>query len=229
MLTCNYAPPNDGSYNRRFVSIHFPEVEKKETEEQVEFNRALSESKQCLLVLGDFAAQYMTDNPLVLVNKQWHDIARDVLVEFYRYAGCPTPDWIDYLEEQRDAIDESSEKTHFELRAFLLNKINESYSRNRRLDYTGIDVDTTTKIDHCLKNRLVPFMSEVDESTLIITKDIMEDLNRTNQGIENLTGLKDLGTHFGFNYVNKYINGKKMRVLEGKKESLLEFINVEIK
>ena len=60
-------------------------------------------------------------------------------------------------------------------------------------------------------------MSEAAESTLIITQDIMAELKRTNQGIENLTGLKDLGTHFGFNYVNKYINGRKARVLKGKK------------
>ncbi len=34
ILTSNYAPPNDGSYNRRFFSIHFSEEEKKESEEQ---------------------------------------------------------------------------------------------------------------------------------------------------------------------------------------------------
>jgi hypothetical protein len=211
------------------VSIHFPEGEKKGIDEQVEFNRSLSESKQSLSVLGDFAAQFIADNPSILISKKWHEIARDLLVEFYRYAGYPAPEWIGYLEEQRDAIDESSEKTHFELRAFLINKINDAYCRNRRLDYTGVDVDMDTKLDHCLKNRLVPFISEVDESTLIITQDIMGELKRSNQGIENLTGLKDVGAQFGFTHVNKYINARKMRVLEGKKERLLEFIKAEIK
>jgi hypothetical protein len=229
MLTCNYAPPSDGSYNRRFISIHFPEGEKKEIEDQVEFNRSLSENKRCLSVLGNFAAQHITDNPLILIRKEWQDIALDVLVEFYRYAGCQTPEWIDYLEEQRDAIDESSEKTHFELRAFLISKINDAYSRNCRPDYTGAEIDILLKLDHCLKNRLVPFISEAAENTLLITQDIMEELRRSNQGIENLTGLKDVGAQFGFTHVNKYINRRKMRVLEGKKERLLEFIKAEIK
>jgi len=228
MLTSNLGPPNDGSYNRRFMSIHFPVEEKKEMEEQKVFNRLLSENRQSLSVLGDFVSQYVSDNPLLLINKRWDEVARDMLSEFYRYAECPTPEWIDYLEEQRDAIDESSEKTFFDLRAFLIIKINDAYSRHRRMDYTAAEIDISSKLDHCLKNKLVPFMSEVGEDTIIITVDIIKELKNNNQAIENLTGLKDVGAQLDFNYANKNVNGRRMRVLEGKREVFLGFINAEM-
>ena len=89
-------------------------------------------------------------------------------------------------------------------------------------------MDINSKLDYCLNNKIIPFISVLDEHTLIITIDIMKEL-KMNQSIENLTGLKDVGEQIGFNYVNKTVNGKKMRVLEGTKEDFVKFINTEIK
>lgn len=71
-------------------------------------------------------------------------------------------------------------------------------------------------------------MSEAYDNAMIITIDIIKDLKMNNQAIENLTGLKDVGAQLGFNYANKNVNGRRMRVLEGKREVFLGFINAEM-
>jgi hypothetical protein len=229
ILTSNYTPPSDGSYNRRFVSIHFSEEEKKDAEEQKVFKKLFNENKKCITILGDFTASYIRDNPSILLDKKWPDIAREILAHFYKLVNIPVPEWIDLFEEQRDAIDESSEKTQCELRSFFMNKINHVYASNKKFDSTDakIDVDIYSKLNYCIEKKLIPFLSEQQEKTLIITVDIMKEL-KSNQSIENLTSLKDVGMLLGFKYASKYVNGKKMRVLEGTRESLIKFIDSEM-
>jgi hypothetical protein len=227
ILTSNHAPPNDGSFNRRLTSIHFPEEEKKDAEEQATFNKLLENNKRYLSVLGDFAASYILDNPSKLLDSNWNDLAEEILCHFYELVGAPKPDWIEYFEEQRDAIDESSEKTHFDLRAFLLNSINDVYARNKRFDHSDIEPSICSKLDYCLGKGLISFLSESKDHTIIITHDIMTRLRERN-GIENLTSLKDVGSQIGFNSTSKYIDGKKMRVLEGKRDVLNNFIDPDM-
>jgi hypothetical protein len=51
---------------------------------------------------------------------------------------------------------------------------------------------------------------------------------REENGIENITSLKDVGSQIGFNSTSKYINGKKMSVLEGKRDVFNNFIDPEM-
>ncbi len=227
ILTSNYSPPNDGSYNRRFISIHFPEEEKKEKEGQEEFKKLMAENKDCLSILGDYTASYIIDDPSILVTKEWTDISKNILISFWRLVGKEAPSWLDFFEEQRDAVDESSEKMVFELRAFLLSTVNEAFNRNRQFGEPSIhpskDLEMTDKLHYCLKNMLVPFISQTKDSKIIITVDIMKELKK-NQSIENLSSLKDLGAQLGFEYSNKYVNGKRMRVLEGTRDVFVKFM-----
>ena len=101
------------------MSIHFPEEEKKEKEEQEKFKRLMTENRDCLSILGDFAACYITSNPSTLLTKEWIEISIDILTSFWRSVDMKRPSWIDYFEEQRDAIDESSQKTVFELKSLF--------------------------------------------------------------------------------------------------------------
>jgi hypothetical protein len=227
ILTSNYSPPNDGSYNRRFLSIQFPEEEKKDEKEQEEFRKVLEENKKNLSVLGDFAAHYIQENPLLLRSKKWEDIAKEILVHFYELVDLSNPEWLDLFEEQRDAIDESTEKTSFELRAFLINKINDTYAKNQRFDFPSSEEGVVSKLDFCLKHNLISFIAQIDNN-LIVTVDIMKELRQTNQSIENLTSLRDVGAQLGLSYVNKNINGKRMRILMGLKEYLINFLNPKV-
>ena len=45
IFTSNFAPPTDGAYNRRFISLHLTEEEKKERKEQDEFKKYFDDSK----------------------------------------------------------------------------------------------------------------------------------------------------------------------------------------
>jgi hypothetical protein len=224
MFASNYPPINDGSYNRRFVSIHFPEDEKKEEEEKQIFRKVLEEKKIYLKVLGDYVSQYISKDPIMLLKEDWKDVSKKILNEFYGFAEMDIPEWIEYFVEQKDAVDESKEKTQSALRAFFRNKINEVYSRNKDLsnNITGLN----EKLEYCLRNELISFLHDM-KGNIIVTHDIMDEIKRGDR-IENITSLKDIGSQVGFEYVSKYINNKKMRVLEGTSSKLLKFINPDI-
>ena len=153
------------------------------------------ENKQFQSILGDFTVFWIRKEPMILVNKGWQDIAKEILINFYKIADMPSPEWIERFVEQRDSIDESMEKTHFELRGFFVNKINDAYNKNIRIDNrvcTYSDVDIRQKFKYSLKNKLLSFISEIKESSMMVSVDIMKEL-RMLAGIENITGLKDIG------------------------------------
>ena len=83
------------------------------------------------------------------------------------------------------------------------------------------------KLVYCIANKLIPFLLKGKDDTLIITQDIMSKLNASRR-IENLVGLKDVGLHLGFEYVNKDVNGKKRRLLEGSKDDFIKIIDAKV-
>ena len=233
IFTSNHQPINDSGFNRRFLSIHFPEIEKKDEEQQISFKKLYEENKVFLKVLGDFTAWYIEQDPSKLLKIPWKELSKEILQKFYQLAGLETPQWIDYFVEQRDAVDESSEKTFFGLRAILVNKINEACSKYSKVYGTGtegseiIGNKVNLKLEFCLDNHLIPYLHKVDEFNIAITVDIMNDVKQFN--LENITSLEDLGSILGIDYVNKRFNGKKMRLLEGFKGSLVRFLESDFK
>jgi hypothetical protein len=246
ILTANYAPPNEGGFGRRFISIHFPKDEKKDVDEQKSFDKLLDEKKQYLKVLGDFTMQYISKDPTVLLKVGWIDISEKILKEFYRFAEMDIPEWIEYFVEQKDAVDESNEQTTFSLRAFFVNKINELYSRHRIYNAASsyphndnqnnvtesenhLD-DLRKKLVHCIDNKLITFIHRYKkEGEIVITRDIVEEINNSTLGrIENITGLEDIGDQIGLKYRPREFNGKKTRVLLGDLDILYKFLDPRI-
>jgi hypothetical protein len=233
IFTSNYQPINDSGYNRRFFSIHLSKEEKKEIDEQEKFRKSFEENKKYLSALGDFAADYITRNLTELTRKPWYEVSKDILKALFEFANKLPPKWVDYIEEQRDAVDESNELTHFGLRAFILNKINETCVRFFRnitdeSNHNQYELDnSSSKLRFCLQNKLISFLHIIDNDYILITSDIMKELRNSN--IENITSLKDIGLLLNFKYTNKNFNGKKMRVLYGNMDTLLEFLDAEIK
>jgi hypothetical protein len=236
ILTSNFAPNNDGGFGRRFISIHFPKDEKKEADEEENFKKLLQEKKQYLKVLGDFTMQYICKDPSIFSKNDWKEIAMKILIEFYQYAGKEVPEWVKYFIEQKDAVDESNEKTMFALRAFFVAKINSAYSSNTKNStiYTTI----TEKLEYCVNYHLIPFLhrttirggsgNEGRCDTIVITHDILDEINSGRNNIENITALKDIAVQLGFTYDGKYLNGKKTKVVFGPISKLIEFVNPEI-
>ncbi|MGD9534538.1 MAG: hypothetical protein AB7V56_12315 [Candidatus Nitrosocosmicus sp.] len=229
ILTANDAPPNDGGFGRRFISIHFPKDEKKEENDTVEFKKLLDDKKQYLKVLGDFASQFISKDPSILLKNDWKDIAKRILIEFYQFAGKEVPEWVEYFIEQKDAVDESSEKTQFALRSFLVKEINSTYSRNS--NNSGSFDNLGGKLNYCLDHNLIPFLHRLtsnrgDETDIVvITHDILDEIGKGWNKIENITALKDIAVQLGFKYDGKYLNKRKTKVVFGSVSELIEFIN----
>jgi hypothetical protein len=238
IITSNFAPVSDGSYNRRFVSIHFPNQEKKSEEQQKAFEALMDKGEKYLKVLGDFAMQYISKDPTILLKENWKDISKKLLEEFYIFAEIDVPEWIGYFVEQKDAMDESNERTTFGLRAFLVNKVNELYLRHRgynaesshSYDDNRVD-DLRKKLKYCVDNKLITFIHRYKkENDIVITRDIVDEINNSNTSgrIENITGLEDIGNQIGFQYKPREFNGRKTRVLLGDLSTLYEFLNPSI-
>lgn len=232
IFTSNYAPHNDGGFGRRFISIHFPKDEKKEPEEEAEFKKLLQEKKKYLKVLGDFTLRYVSKDPSFLLKEDWKDIAKKILTAFYQFAGKEIPKWIEYFVEQKDAVDESNEKTMFALGGFLVDKINSAYSKNSK--NSSLYTTLNEKLEYCIDYRLIPFLQRMTKSggshggksdTIIITHDILDEMSSGWNKMENITALKDIAVLLGFTYDGKYLNGVKTKVVFGPISKLIEFVN----
>jgi hypothetical protein len=230
MFTSNHQPINDSGYKRRMLSIHFADIEKKDEQQQLSFKKLYEANKIFLKTLGDFTAWYLEQDPDKLLQIPWNELAKEILGEFYKLGGLITPPWIDYFVEQRDAVDESNEKTFFGLRSIVLNKINVACSQYSRVygneEFARIGISIDKKLRFCLDNNLIPYLHKIDGYNIAITVDIMNDIKH--HSLENITSLKDIGSIVGVKYVNKKFNGKRMRLLEGSIGNLTTFLESDI-
>jgi hypothetical protein len=227
ILTSNHKIIEDSGFLRRFIAIHFPEVEEKLTEQQEDFKKL---DLEVLGVLGDFIDKNVSIDEL---KQDWKVVSSKLLREFYRFAGRiegegekAIPKWIDYFEEQKDIEEEASEKKHFEFRAFLIEEITRCYSLNNRSFLSDTDpalnIDIMSALNFCLKNKLLPFLHEKNDDEIIITIDIMKKIS-----IPNITAFKDIASIIGFGCVTARIGDKNkpMKVLKGSRENLCKFLD----
>ena len=201
ILTSNYRIIEDSGFLRRFIAIHFPDVEEKSVEQQENFNKL---DFDVLGVLGDFISQNISIN---ILKEDWKVTSIELLKNFYRFAGRTEeeaiPKWIDLFEEQKNIEEEVNEKKHFALRAFLIEEAIQSYSQNSRAftseTDTNINRDIMSALNFCLKNKLLPFLHEKNNE-IIITIDIMNKIN-----IPGITAFKDIASVIGFEYTSARI------------------------
>jgi Bifunctional DNA primase/polymerase, N-terminal len=234
ILTSNVVPPADPAYRRRVLLIHFTREETHDSKEAEEFRKWLSERIDALGVLGDFAAKYLIENSDLLRAKQWEDIAKTVLMELYKAAGAEhSPYWLNYLVEQ-NPVEESNEETHFELRAFFMDVITNTYSRHIKTLTSSqdaiLDLTFASRLDFCLNNELVPFLHQhvnrKSQQEIAITADVFSELKK--RKIENITHLRDLGNELGFEYCQRRIGGKQTKVVCGERRKFIEILEGKI-
>ena len=235
ILTANYSPPSDPAYRRRVLLLHFTKEEIHEEKEANEFKQWLYERIDILGTLGDFTAKYVIDHPDILATKQWEDIAKIILAEFYNAADREPPSWLYYLVEQK-AIEESSEETHFELRAFFMDIITNAYSRhiktltpNQSHDIV-LDISFASRLNFCLDNELIPFLHQhinrKEQHEIAITADIFTELKK--RKIENITHLRDLGNELGFEYCQRKLGGRQTKVVCGERKKFIKLLEGNI-
>ena len=93
-----------------------------------QFNVLLRTGFDTLGILGDFAVNYILENQEILINNKtnWIDIAKRILVEFFKAAGMDIPDWIEYFVQETQVQDAALEQEQI-VRGFFVKAINEDF------------------------------------------------------------------------------------------------------
>ena len=243
-LTSNSKPPDDSGYRSRNILIQHTkdDVHERGQKEAVEFEKWLDSKLNILGVLGDFIARYAIVKPAkpeesilfhqTSLTKIW---LKRLLTEFYKSVGKDKPEWLDRVFEQRSIVEENTEWAYFEVRGFLMDHITEAYSRHIRTLYKeqdpGIVIDFSTRLDFCIKNKLLPFLHshtrKDNTEEIVITHDILKELTKKLDHIEGITTLEDLGKEIpGFEYCQRKLgpDNKNTKVLAGKHEDFVKFL-----
>jgi hypothetical protein len=243
ILTANNAPPDDKGLKRRIISIDFTEDDKYSNEEIAEFDKIFKEQiKKELRYFGDFAVNYIMENQHILIGNNsvdWKEVGQTILTEFYKAAGREAPEWIQFFVE-RIQLEDSKTDTGLLLRSFLIDRINDAYSRHyRSTEKIIIDssesnaerdkISFSKKLTFCLDNGIIPFLRRIDTgwiSTIVFTSDLINELKQKIPDIASLSGVASYID--GFEYGQQRITKKQvLRVAYGTEKDLLEFLGLE--
>ena len=234
ILTRNSPPPSDPASRRRFVLINFTQEDEYSEENQVkEFEKLFNERiKSELPIVGNFAANYILENQQLLLDgkKDWKEISEIILTEMYKEAGLNEPEWIKYFVQNTELRD-SKEDVDLLFRSFLINKINDTYSKHcKSIDRCDVPITSFIhRLNICLENSLIPFLNtNADEDEIILTSDLIEELKRNR--INGISSLKEVSTIINdFEYKQKKIGYRNVRAACGTRKEFLGFLGFEVK
>ena len=235
ILTSNSAPPSDIGFRRRTVAIPFTQHDEYSLEEIKEFEKLLeTKIKHELPIVGNFVANYILNNPDLLLTdkKNWKEISLIILKAIYSAGEKEPPQWIDNIIGNEIQLEESKEDLDLILRNFLINKINEAYSKHHRsIDPStvvdGINQQFDYRLNFCLKNNLIPFMNTNSNSEIIITSDVIQEIK--NHRIYGISSLKEVSNIiYGFEYGQKKLGVKRnVRAAFGTRIQFSKFLIFE--
>ena len=197
------------------------------------FNTILRTGLDTLGILGDFAANYILENQEILINSKsnWIDIAKRILVEFFKAAGKEVPEWIDYFVQETQVQDAALEQEQI-VRGFFVKAINEAFSRNYRVLTPREDVDEVitkqtidNRLDFCCKKELIPSLRKKDDRILIF-HDILHELK--NHRISSIIHLTQLARMIQSEVRPIKVNGGSHRLISIPVAKFLEFISPAI-
>jgi len=243
ILTSNSIPPSDTGFRRRIIPIVFTEKDQFSAEEIEDFKKLFDQRiKHELRYLGDFTANYIMEHKEFLLDgkKDWKEIAEIIFTEIYKAVQKePLAEWIKYFVKENQMAD-SKEDVELLFRSFLINKVNETYNKYYRniekIIITNSDSNVevpnlqfSSRLDFCLKHNLIPFLNPIkinDKNNLIaITSDLVHELKKKIPQISSLYEVTAIIN--GFEYGQKRIGEKNIRVAYGTKKQLLDFLGVE--
>ena len=215
-LTSNPRPPNDPGYARRFLTYDFSNSDTKTQEQVKKFNEVYLPNRKLLKTLGDFVAPYVAKNDYKYIfNGYWVEQSTKILKEFYKFACCDLPDWLDDMIDHTE-LEESIGDASASLHTFFINLINKSAGSAVHRDKQPADSSMANTIEenleYCLNRDLIPyFVKKYNE--LIIKPDIMNEIIRS--GVK-IGGLATVATEIpGFRSASTKINQNDVRIVRG--------------
>jgi hypothetical protein len=239
ILTGNPAPPKDGGYRRKSLPIVFTVEDKYDREKEgKEFLDWITKELDKLGALGNFAADYIMNNPKILEEKSWNEIGIEVLKKFYTKAGLDIPEWINLVVEY-DRLEQTVDDIVLQLRGYFVNLINDTCNRYR--PPTAIDEYKTRdsfidphmtligKLKACCDRQLISFIRyKQGNQSFYITADIMNDLQKYKLG-DLINSHKGLAKLLNFEYKSMRLGDSKDKVAkvicvsESQMNDLLEY------
>jgi hypothetical protein len=234
MFTSNDSPPKDAAYRLRYSPIFFERILETTDSEKMEFNLWWNANVHKFGVFGDFAAQYIMKNPTLLKELRWYELGQKIIEEFYKACDKETPIWINSLYLS-DVVEDTSQVTYFDIRAFLEQSIIDSYRKDpiRLTDSDNKEIEQDPsferKLERCISKRLIPFLhtkidGKTDTEQIVITQNVITELQ--NKRISDVITMQSLADEIeGFKCKNLKLHGRQMRAIVGSRKDFETFLN----
>ena len=150
----------------------------------------------------------------------------------YKIAERKPPAWIEYKIDNEIQFEENREEIDLVLRSFLINKINDTYSKYHRsieppTSIDGINQPFDYRLAFCLKHNLIPFINKNLNGEIIITTDLIQELkNRRMSAISSLQEVSNIID--GFEYGQKKLGkNRNVKAAYGSRIQFSDFLIID--
>ena len=204
---------------KRLVVMRYPITAKVTRERIAEFREKVTNRLPKMKALGQFVGWYLTGHPEELTY-DWLNLSREILEEAYKYAGI-TPGFdmnMQYVE-----VDEYDPR--LDIIAILWRKILEA--NNKKVGYTVDDgkyILTTSSMaifETVLETHAIDFMIKKGDE-VIFTSKILQLIRDEGIYIDSMNALAELFADYHFEYAQRRVLGKKMKVLVVRYQDLYD-------
>lgn len=252
ILTGNPPPPSDTGFQRRYIPIPYSTTDQLDptnpahAKKMEDFTNLFNDNRHKLKYLGDWVVNYiLNQNPDLLLNinkpiseggssGNWQNAVKTMIKEAYNYAEKESPSWID-LYVTMDQIAESKEDLISILRTFLIESINNLYTRHlRTFEISDSDQQTIItnrslgdRFEWLLSHNLIPYIESHGDNNkdVVIYKQILEDLKAYKGNVNNnIPTMEDIATFLGFKYTQLRMSNGRPHVIRGSLDSFKSFL-----
>jgi len=232
IFTSNRYIPRDDALLRRLKILRFTYGERISEERAREFDENVKPRLGKLKAIGFFIAWYATENGL---EEEYEAYSVKLLEEAFRAIGLEAPHWIRLGEEgsELDIYEDMRER----IRAFILKRINEEYSRFvgkvivERYDkeYTLYTIQKSElplvdRVKIVVEKQLIPWLIGRGNE-VIITTELVSELQEV---VGDIGGLKSIAELLDWIYIKKKIGKRSVWVITTSLENFIEFLTPSI-
>ena len=202
---------------KRLVVMRYPITAKVSKERIAEFREKVSNRLPKLKVIGQFVEWYLLEHPEELTY-DWLNLGKKLLEEAYKYAGI-TPGFD--MDMQYVEVDEYDPR--LDIVAVLWRKILEA--NNKKVGYTVDDgkyiltTSSMTIFETVLETHSIDFMIK-GENEVIFTSRVLQLIRDEGINIDSMNALAELFADYHFQYAQRRVLGKKMKVLTVRYQDL---------
>jgi hypothetical protein len=203
---------------KRLVILRYPITAKISKEKIAEFREKVSNRLTKLKALGQFIEWYLIEHPDELTY-DWINLSRKLLEKAYEYAGIAPS-----FDLGMQYIDVNEVDPRLDIIAVLWRKILEAYNKKVEVAYENGNYTVVANplgiLESVLESHSVDFMIKKNDE-IIFTSKVIQLLKDEGIYIDSMNALAELFADYKFEYAQRRVMGKKMKVLTVKNEDLV--------